>query len=340
MKINTLFLLVVVCFWSCQSSWREPEVPVSEKTFIPLGGSSQYVEISGDSDKKPVLLFIHGGPGWPQTPQLRFFNSQLTNSFIVVTWDQRGCGLSYMKDSLATNVSLHQIVSDAHELTQLLKAKFKQKKIFLSGFSWGSVVGLTLVRQYPEDYLAYAGISQVVNLAKGMDITQKWLKDRGIEKKDTATLHRLEKISSQDPLLCPTPWDCFIQQYELVSKYGGAVFNPASDSAVTRSMSMYEDYKNYDWNQGFMYSSRRLEKDMFAVDFSTIRRCAVPVFLFAGRQDWNVPSVLAEDWFNVLNAPHKKMIWFENSGHGPLEEEPELFNKQMTDNLLALVQNF
>ena len=49
---------------------------VDVKSFMLLGVEKQYVEITGESDKNPVLLFIHGGPGWPQTPQLRYFNFQ------------------------------------------------------------------------------------------------------------------------------------------------------------------------------------------------------------------------------------------------------------------------
>lgn len=327
------------CFWACDSSrskkqvQADPVTPVEEKVLITLGGTKQYVEITGVSDKNPVLLFIHGGPGWPQTPMLRYFNRDLTKSFIVATWDQRGCGLSFMNDSLARNITLPQIVADAYELTRLLKNKFDQKKIVLAGFSWGSVVGLTLALQHPEDFTAYIGISQVVNLKQGMEITQKWLTEKAIEKKDTVTLGILKGLRLGDSSLCKTPLDCFTKQYEMVAKYRGAVYNPRSDTAVGIAMTQYADYKNYDWNKGFYYSARLLEQNMFSIDFSTISRIDIPVYLIAGRHDWNVPAVLAAAFFENIQAPYKEMIWFENSGHGPLEEEPEKFNAIMVEKL-------
>src|SRR3982751_6698301 len=73
-----------------------PSGRVEARSFIPLGGSEQYVEMTGVSDTNPVLLFIHGGPGWPQTPMLRYLNADLTKAYTVVSWDQRGAGLSFL----------------------------------------------------------------------------------------------------------------------------------------------------------------------------------------------------------------------------------------------------
>jgi hypothetical protein len=37
----------------------------------------------------------------------------------------------------------------------------------------------------------------------------------------------------------------------------------------------------------------------------------------------------------VLEAPHKNLIWFENSGHTPLYEEPTHFVDVMVNTVLA-----
>jgi pimeloyl-ACP methyl ester carboxylesterase len=342
MKKIIVVLISLLYLFSCTN--RQANTPgididstnkkVEEKYLLKLGGEKQYVEITGESGKNPVLLFIHGGPGWPQTPQLRYFNADLAKNFTLATWDQRGCGKSYIYDSLAENLTLDQIVSDAHELTQFLKEKFKQKKIFLAGFSWGSIVGLTLAQKYSEDYILYVGISQVINMKQGMEVTQNWLAERAKEKNDFTTLKDLERLRQGDSSLCKNPLDCFMKQYELVTKYNGAVFNPKSDQEVEKAMAKYDDYKNYDWNKGFFYSARHLEKDMFSTDFSNVNRIVIPVYFIAGRHDWNVPAVIAESYFKKLQAPYKEFIWFENSGHGPLEEEPKKFNSIMIEKLL------
>lgn len=59
----------------------------------------------------------------------------------------------------------------------------------------------------------------------------------------------------------------------------------------------------------------------------------------AGRYDWNLPGEVAERFFKALKAPKKEFIWFENSGHEPPEEEPELFNKRIVEIVKNELQN-
>ena len=67
---------------------------VDTSYFVTLGGVSQYIEIKGASKDLPLLLYLHGGPCMPATPMLRYHQAELSDSFIVVAWDQRGCGRS------------------------------------------------------------------------------------------------------------------------------------------------------------------------------------------------------------------------------------------------------
>jgi pimeloyl-ACP methyl ester carboxylesterase len=324
------FLSLIILIISCQTKSGTPEnkgVNVDEKEFIELGGEKQYVEIKGSSDKNPVLLFIHGGPGWPQTTELRHFNMPITDSVTMVIWEQSGSGKSWMNNPNPKNLNLQQIIKDAHELTQILKKKFNQQKIYLAGYSWGSVVGVNLIQQYPEDYKSYLGIGQVVNIKKGMVASQNWLKEQVKHDKTDATT--LSKLMASDTTICKDDMSCFMKQYELVLKYKGAFYNEKGMQGEEQAMSEYDDYKQYDWNKGFEYASTRLAKDMFLADFTTVKKLNVPVYLLLGRHDWNVPSVVAVEFLNNLEAPQKEVVWFENSGHQPMSEDAEAFNKSI-----------
>ena len=304
---------------------------VDEKSFLDLGGERQYVEITGVSRGNPVLLFLHGGPGWPQTPQLRYFNSDLTKSMTLVAWEQSGCGKSFMNNPNPRNLSLDQIVKDAHELTQILKRKFKKDKIYLAGFSWGSIIGLKLTEEYPEDYFAYFGISQVIDLNKSIKLSRQWIKEQAELKKDNASLRILAQIEKGDTLICNRPLACFLKQFEILAKYGGAIYRKESEAEIEKAETEYGDYKNYDWSEAFKYSAYRLEKDLFTTDLSSIKEIKIPVYFFLGRHDWNLPTALTEEYFRALSTPKKEIVWFENSGHEPLEEEADLFNKKMVE---------
>jgi proline iminopeptidase len=338
-KIITLFILVLT---ACNNSSPKEKNSgrgsltgiIVDSSYVNLGGEEQYVEILTSSDNKPVLLFIHGGPGWPQTPQLRYFNSGLTEAYTLVIWEQRGSGKSLQKSQYPRNLTLDQIVSDGHELTKQLREKFGGKKIYLAGYSWGSIVGIMLALKYPEDYETYIGISQVINMQIGMKITREWLTKKAKERNDTATLRTLLRLQSGDTTLCNGGFDCFLKQYGLLNLYSGAVYNNTIDKDMEKALSLYPDYRNYDWQKAFDLSVKNLEKDLFTADFSTIRKLDIPVYFLQGRHDWNVPSVLAESLFNNLEAPKKEFFWFENSGHGPLEEEAGKFNDIMINKIM------
>lgn len=336
--IPILFLFLVACETQQTKNTKkpnqEPAKKVEEKTFIELGGEKQYVQMIGESDKNPVLLFIHGGPGWTQTPQLNYFNFDLAKDFILVAWDQRGAGKSFVENPTPKNVTMEQIVADTQELTGKLKEKFKQEKIYLAGYSWGSMVGMNVVIKRPEDYHAYISISQVVNMKRGMEITQKWLKEKATEKNDKETLAALEKLKNPPKDFCEGASPCFIKQYEYVNKYDGALHNKNIVKDMEKAQTENADYKDYDWMKAFEFSSAKLEKDMYEYDAREVKELKIPVYFFVGRHDWNIPSVLVEEFAKDLKAPKKEIVWFENSGHGLTEEEADKFNKVMVEKVL------
>jgi pimeloyl-ACP methyl ester carboxylesterase len=315
-----------------QKEQAESGKPVQEQTFVELGGEEQYVEMTSASDELPVLLFLHGGPGWPQTPHLRYFNADLTEEMILVSWDQAGCGKSYMHNPNPKNLSIESLVNDAHELTLFLKKRFNKEKILLLGFSYGSVIGLKLAEKYPEDYYAYIGVSQIIDTKENWDVSMQWLKDQAQTKQDTAVLNQLSLIEQRDTSVCKTELDCFMSKYQLLVQYNGTIFNPEVAKEIEKAeQQVYDDYKDYDWYEAYNYTSSRLTTKVFDTDLTGIKAIEIPVIFMAGRHDWNLPGVVAERYLKNLEAPQKEYIWFEQSGHEPPEEEPDKFNKTIIE---------
>lgn len=339
---SIFYLSIVLILFSCNGSIPDQETTinendsVSEKSLIELGGEKQYVEINGYSKSKKILLFLHGGPGWPQTPQLRYFNSELTKHMVVVAWEQSGCGKSYLNNPSPSKLSLEQVVNDAHELTQLLKQKFNVNKIYLAGFSWGSIPGLMLAEKYPQDYFAYIGISQVLSLRKSIKASREWIKTQANLKSDKETLKQLNKLEIGDTSFCKRELDCFMQQYQLLYKYRGALFSAKAEEEIAKAEKHYQDYQNYDWNKAFLYSANRLEDDLFGTDLSNVDKIETPTYFIVGKHDWNIPASITEKFFNKLSCRKKEMFWFENSGHEPLSEEADKFNHT----LIGIIKNF
>lgn len=75
----------------------------------------------------------------------------------------------------------------------------------------------------------------------------------------------------------------------------------------------------------------QLQELDFRVDAA---RLDLPVYIVLGRHDMNNPSSIPEEYFNLLEAPKKELIFFENSGHGMIWEEADLFHRLMVETIL------
>lgn len=111
---------------------------------IRIGGVDQYILIRGNDSSLPVLLFLHGGPGMPAMYLAHAFQRELEQEFVVVQWDRRAAGKSYRED-ISSTLTTEQLVADTIELTNVLRARFHQDKIYLVGHSWGTYLGMLVV---------------------------------------------------------------------------------------------------------------------------------------------------------------------------------------------------
>jgi pimeloyl-ACP methyl ester carboxylesterase len=154
-------IAVLVAIGACAS--RAPYTPpikdddgnvipgsISSIESVMLGGVAQTIVIRGVDRTKPVLLHLHGGPGMPSSPWATW-----NETYAGLDWDQRGAGKSYSQELTADDMHLTNFVSDTLELTDLLRERFTQDKIFLWGHSWGSGLGFETLRANSEPYHAF-----------------------------------------------------------------------------------------------------------------------------------------------------------------------------------------
>jgi pimeloyl-ACP methyl ester carboxylesterase len=104
---------------------------------VRIGNVDQYILIRGNDTSLPVLLFLHGGPGMPAMYLAHAFQRDLEKDFVVVQWDRRAAGKSYREDITST-LTTEQLVADTVDLTNVLRARFHQNKIYLVAHSWGT----------------------------------------------------------------------------------------------------------------------------------------------------------------------------------------------------------
>ena len=318
---------------------------VSEKVWIEAGGVKQGMFIRGENNHNPVILYLHGGPG---TPMLQFISylekinkksERLEKYFTVCYWDQRGAGMTYSKSTDPSTMTTEQIVEDTHEVTEYLKSRFGQEKIYLLGHSWGSYLGVKTIEKYPENYFAYIGIGQVSNSTESERLSYNYMLNRAKELNDKESVEKLEKFdpySEGFPLMREEghQLDYLLARTELLNRYGighvrqfpqGMTFN----GAILRTLFEFRGYtitEKIKWFLGADFSMIYLFPVPMNDDlFMSSTKFEIPFYIIQGVYDYQVSQVLAEKYLNALTAPKKEYFAFTNSAHSPNLEEPEKF---------------
>ena len=307
---------------------------------VTLNGSEQWVSIRGQDATKPVLLFLAGGPGGSQLATARFALGGLEEHFVVVNWEQPGAGKSFDAVDSAT-ITPERYIEDAHALVLLLRERFGQEKVYVLGESWGSALGVMLAQRYPELFHAFIGTGQMVAFLENdqmcYDFALQWAEERGDAAKVTA-------LSQQGP---PPYYGVDVAWQEaafLMDTFNYMNQNPAiADNGANTFRDLaapeYGLYDKVSWFRGVIETLGVVYPQLWDVDFRTqATKLEVPVYFLIGRHDINAPVMLTEQYYDVLDAPHKEIVWFEHSGHTPWVSESDQFVQTMVDTVLAQTQ--
>lgn len=300
---------------------------VDRREIIRIGGIDQAVSIRGRDRRNPILLVLHGGPGFPEAPLAWWNTRDLEEYFTVVHWDQRGSGRTYLINdpkTVAPSMRPERFIADTEELTQWLRREFGKDKIFLLGHSWGSFVGLTFAQRHPEWLHAYIGVGQAANSPeserRGYAATLAAARRAG----NAEAVRQLESIAPYGAPGRPIPLADIMIERRWSDFFGGvmAYRERQSNGVAARLSPDYSDAEAPHVYDGNGYSQDSLFSTVLSIDLSHIRRIDCPVILLEGRHDRTVNAQVAYEWFERVSAPQKHFIWFEHSGHEVMTEEP------------------
>jgi pimeloyl-ACP methyl ester carboxylesterase len=301
---------------------------VEESRTVRIGGIEQFVTIRGDDRRNPVLLVLHGGPGYVETPISWWYGRGWEEYFTVVNWDQRGAGKTYLLNdpkAVAPTMNREQFVRDTEALVAWLRKDLGKRKVFVLGHSWGSYLGLELARRHPEWLYAYIGVGQAANSPESERRGWAWALEKAKAAHNAQAIAELAAIAPYAAPGKPIPLKDLYVQRKWVNAFGGVMaFRPSQDEEAhaARLSPDYSDadashiYDGNDYSEGFLLS------DVLSLDLSGVTELKCPLILLEGRYDRTVNSDVAHDWFDRVKAPEKHWVWFERSGHEVMTEEP------------------
>ena len=315
-----------------------------KKSFIEIGGIRQGLFIRAENPENPVILFLHGGPGSPELPILIPFETseRLEKYFTVCYWEQRGAGMSFSNSIDPATMAMVQMVEDTRQMTEYLQRLFNQEKIYLMGHSWGAHLGVKTIEKYPENYLAYIGIGQVVNELESERLAYDYLLQHATEINDKAAIKKLKKFDRNSPDFPQIDY-IMTTRTSLMNKYGvGMMRENFSMLELLKELLLFKGYtfaEKINYMRGSLFSLTHLGMcDDIVNDnlFESSTIFQIPVYIMHGKYDYQVSYALAREWFEKIDAPEKTFFTFEKSAHSPIAEESEKFVQIIRDIALKL----
>lgn len=303
---------------------------------VRIGDIEQWVSIRGMDRRNPVLIVLHGGPGYVSMPLSWYFGRGWEEYFTVVHWDQRASGKTHLlhdPKAIAPTLTADRALADAEELIAWVRKELDKKKVFILGHSGGSWLCLHMAQRHPEWLHGFVGVGQMANFLEGERRGWRWALDAAKRDGNVEAVRELEALAPYaEPGKLLRIQDLYAQR-KWVQHYGGTMAyrqNNDVDSALARLSPEYTDEESRRVWEGNAFVTPILLPQMLARD-PDIKELKVPVVLLSGRYDINVNSDVGAEWLERLKAPSKRIVWFEHSAHMPMTEEPGKF-------LLSLVQ--
>jgi len=316
--------------------------PIDKKERVSLGGLKQTIHIWGTKTENPVILFLHGGPGVPNRHSIAKRQMDLLDDFTIVAWDQRGTGGSYHGCAPET-LTLEQLISDCAELIDYLCRTLNKKKIFLLGGSWGTELGTLVCRDHPHQVAGYIGYGQVVNGIENENVSYAYALNMAKQAGNAQDIADLERVGPPVDGQYRPVFEGLMTQRRILKKYGGhsvkkqSYFKGTVLPILTSPELSIRD--KIGTANGYKLCLSHMWPTIVRYDFlADCHQFTMPYYIFQGRKDENTPSSLIQAYYDAIEAPDKDLVWFENSAHGPLGEEPEKFKKLMREKFLAIAK--
>lgn len=316
---------------------------IDRMEMVEIGGIRQALYIRGQNMDNPIILWVHGGPGNSMMPLLHLYQYEWENDFTVVNWEQRNVGKTYFANNpsaVLQTMSAERVLEDVHEVTAYLKQTFNKDKIILVGHSWGTVLGTMAVQTYPEDYNAYIGIAQVINMVDnervGYEKTLEMAKAAGNEK----DIKALEVVAPYPPTEYGSSYMAdmiTVRTYQ--SKYGLSVNMDLGDVIhilATPYYSFNELKSSFIFSQQKVFNNqgdivRFLMEDADARNYGVDYQ--VPVYYIMGANDYNSPYLLAKAFFDEIVAPDKQIFSIPDADHMPFLSSKAEFDRILLEEI-------
>lgn len=303
---------------------------ISELCSFELDGYEQKVLIEGKRKDSPIVITLHGGPGTPIPFSVgcRGLFPEFTNNYIMVYWDQLGCGINnYMIDD---TFSIDSFVQMTEELVEYIKKKFPNNKVLIFSTSWGSILSAKLLERNPHAVDAVITCGQIVKNVFICEEVKNALCQRGIPKKKLERINNItvENVTGKDLQLISDSLRKYTDAYQ--NKTGAkAPIGPIIKGLITSPDYKMKDFKAIMVN-GYMKNTSLWNEILRLNLTEQLKKVEIPYIILQGDTDIVASTQTVKELVSISNNTNLRYKIVANTGHMP--------GVEMLDTLLSVLQ--
>lgn len=291
---------------------------VSEIKTYNLNGYPQKILFEGKNSTSPLIIFLHGGPGSPVPfcAGSRGLFPEITDRFIMVYWDQLGCGIN--DHPIDDTFSVDSYIKMTVDLVKAIRNDFPENPINLFGVSWGSILAANAAVQVPELINRIVVYGQVTtNLFFNQEVFDT-LKKARLNKTEKAKLEYLKNVNSigqKDIMTMAKLIRRHTEGYQ--AKNGGK----APIGRVIWGLLTSPDYSIKNFRAVAVNGTQRnqtLFKELIHLDLrNTLKSIAVPYLIMQGDTDIVTSTKYIKSFVKESGNQNLRFAVVKNSGHMP-----------------------
>jgi len=299
--------------------------------YAPINGIKQYfIHFSGNSDK-PVVLYLHGGPGSSESLFAHYVENENNGQYTMVYYDQRGSGKTYTKNKGAIP-TMDLLQADLLETVKYIKKKYNKDKVIILGHSFGSMLGSLFIKEHPEEVLCYIGAAQVIDIMETEKFGYEKLLDAINKENNRKVLRKLDKIGTypsenfDDDMMKKLVVIRKLQtKYKLCFGIDKRILGIVFKSPILQFSDFISMLKAMKANKALFHYLGEYSLYKYSTSYE------VPIYYITGENDYTTPHSISEKYFQGIEAPNKKIYLIKNAGHMAMIDNVVEYQRAVVD---------
>jgi pimeloyl-ACP methyl ester carboxylesterase len=330
-----LATFIILLFSSCQREKISLSATANDTFYVQNAGSSQRVQVRGNTLSGKIILTVHGGPGGSSyyLSYLQQMQRQIEPDFAVAYLDQPIAGAS---QGNRVKYSIDDYAEGIKKTIAVLKYRYGvNQKIILFSESWGGIVSTAFLTSGANQQL----VAGWVNSGGPHDFH---LQDREIIPMAIAEGNRQialgKNVAKWQEIVSYCQNNSPVNNYTVAKKLNDLLGDAENliDTVVKVDFGTIGIFWNQSLNNNapftaaafnlFSNTKNDVEKEAYKKFYENdVAVISVPLLLLWGKYDFIAPPAVADSLFNKVQSGIKQKIILQRSGHNSFLQEPDIY---------------